>query len=302
MQLSLLLGAIGATYASPIEKRQSCVFGSYQCAGQALQQCSYGAGSVLSFSTIETCSSGTYCVVAGTNGYTGCLVGTAPSQASSSTVGKPSSTSAPPASTTLSIAATSKTTAPATTSPPAVTGVPCFPAYNSALGYNGGSKVSYNNVNYINSYYENAGWVPGPGANPSDGGWVSQGACGAGGVTSTSTSLPLSSVSSSVVATSKSASKTTPSPLPTNGPSTGGTYVNMVVGYWGAHPGSGELPLKSYCDPKIYTHINLAFITGFNPVVFDSDISARPNGYGPAQIAADIQYCQSIGIKIGASI
>ncbi|KAJ3057880.1 hypothetical protein HDU98_006009, partial [Podochytrium sp. JEL0797] len=69
--LITLISAIGAL-ASPValNKRQSCSFGAYQCSGQAVQQCAYGAGSVLSWTTVQTCTSGTYCT---TGSYVGCL-------------------------------------------------------------------------------------------------------------------------------------------------------------------------------------------------------------------------------------
>ncbi|KAJ3141424.1 hypothetical protein HK100_006853 [Physocladia obscura] len=48
----------------------------------------------------------------------------------------------------------------------------CFTNYDSSLSYPGGSKVSYNNANWIGSWWENPGYAPG--GDNSDGGWVSQ--------------------------------------------------------------------------------------------------------------------------------
>ncbi|KAJ3014103.1 UNVERIFIED_CONTAM: hypothetical protein HDU68_000432 [Siphonaria sp. JEL0065] len=61
----------------------------------------------------------------------------------------------------------------------------CFPAWDSTQNYPGGSTVSYNNVNWKNTWWENPGAAPG--AANGDGGWVSQGSCGGQGTTTTTT-------------------------------------------------------------------------------------------------------------------
>ncbi|KAJ3062694.1 hypothetical protein HDU98_001438 [Podochytrium sp. JEL0797] len=74
-------------------------------------------------------------------------------------------------------------------------GVPCSPSWDATLNYVGQSAVSFKNVNYVNSWWEN------PGADPlanADGGWVSKGACGTATPVA-STSVP--AVSSAAVAT-----------------------------------------------------------------------------------------------------
>ncbi|KAJ3012907.1 UNVERIFIED_CONTAM: hypothetical protein HDU68_000966, partial [Siphonaria sp. JEL0065] len=76
------------------------------------------------------------------------------------------------------VVATVTTTASATATP----GV-CFAAWKSTVGYNSGSSVSYNGVNYQSKWYENINSAPGAGG---DGGWISQGACVAGPTSTTS--------------------------------------------------------------------------------------------------------------------
>ncbi|KAI8613997.1 glycoside hydrolase superfamily [Chytriomyces sp. MP71] len=210
--------------ASPIEKRQSTCsnFGGYQCSGASLQQCAYGAGNVLGWTTIQTCGAGTVCSV---SGYIGCVAG-------SPSAVQPSSTS--------------KTFTGATTSPISKT-----PLSSTATPVK------------------------------------------------SSTTLPPTSSTNKPTTTAPPTTRA--SPLPTGG--TSGPNKYKIVSYWGAHPTGGEQNLKVYCDTKAYSIINLSFIDKILPKVsLSADITQRPNGYGLPQIATDVLYCQSIGVKIGVSV
>ncbi|KAJ3027349.1 UNVERIFIED_CONTAM: Chitinase 1 [Siphonaria sp. JEL0065] len=306
MQLPVLLTAVTAisvAFASPIQKRQvACSSnGQWVCTGQALQQCTYGAGGVLVLTTIQNCGAGTYCTV---GGFVGCAVGTPPS----TTVGGVTSTVAP--STTVQVPTTSTTT---TITTAVVTGnLPaCYPAWVSTTPYSGGAKVSYNNVNYVASWWEQ-------GTSPDqkgDGGWASQGPCGTGPAssTTTTTTVPIKS-STTTTTTSAAISTTAPTSVFTSSTTTTttakstttsvpGNYSNLIVGYWGAHPSAGELTLRAYCDLRAYDIIHLSFIDALAPVArFSSDITARPAPQTMASLAADILHCQSLGIRIGAAV
>ncbi|KAJ3012078.1 UNVERIFIED_CONTAM: hypothetical protein HDU68_001391 [Siphonaria sp. JEL0065] len=97
--------------------------------------------------------------------------------------------------TTTTVVVASSTTTTTTSS-----GSNCFAAWVSTQSYPGGSTVSYNNINYKNSWWESPGAVPG--ATNGDGGWVSQGACGSQQTTSTTTTtIPVKSSSTTTTTT-----------------------------------------------------------------------------------------------------
>ncbi|KAJ3025185.1 UNVERIFIED_CONTAM: hypothetical protein HDU68_007384 [Siphonaria sp. JEL0065] len=142
----------------------------------------------------------------------------------SSTVAQSSTT------TTTTVAQTSTTT---TTTVPVVTttasGSNCYPAWVSTQNYPGGSTVSYNNVNYKNSWWENPGSAPG--AANGDGGWVSQGACG-GQQSSTTTTTTVAVKSSSTTTTTTvpvKSSTTTTTTVPVKSSTTTTTTVPVVT-------------------------------------------------------------------------
>ncbi|KAJ3064033.1 hypothetical protein HDU98_000219 [Podochytrium sp. JEL0797] len=56
-------------------------------------------------------------------------------------------------------------------------GATCFAAYVSTQGYNAASQVSFNGINYVNTWYEAVGYAPGPNTSPTDGGWIAQSSC-----------------------------------------------------------------------------------------------------------------------------
>ncbi|KAJ3002172.1 UNVERIFIED_CONTAM: hypothetical protein HDU68_006417, partial [Siphonaria sp. JEL0065] len=85
----------------------------------------------------------------------------------------------------------------------------CFPVYSPLLNYPGGSTVSYNGINYINKWWENKGWVPGPNQAKSDSGWVSQGPCSSVslGTTSSTTKTTTTTTTANKIETTTSVSK-----------------------------------------------------------------------------------------------
>ncbi|KAJ3067774.1 hypothetical protein HDU98_009035 [Podochytrium sp. JEL0797] len=203
MKLSILALVAVAVNASPIEKRQTCVNGSYGCSGQNLQQCSYVDSSNLGWITITGCSAGTVCSVAG---FIGCVPGSAPAPpttaATTAAAVKPttsaSTTTAAPkattqASTQASIPATTQASTTAaqvqtTIKPPSTTatagtpttpsGLPaCFIGWSSTVAYTVNSQVSVSNINYQAKWYEGVGASP---VTNADGGWASQGPCNPG--------------------------------------------------------------------------------------------------------------------------
>ncbi|KAJ3072003.1 Chitinase 1 [Podochytrium sp. JEL0797] len=334
MQLPTLLTAIAAAcslvLASPIERRQAACStnGQWVCSGLALQQCAYGNGGTLTLSTIQTCSSGQVC--SATSSFVGCTTGTAPAVTTSTTAAAVVTSTAAVPKTTAATTAAVKTTAPAS-------GSGCYAAFVSGTAYNGGAQVSFNGVNYLAKWWEAGTVTP---DQPGDGGWSSQGPCGTAASKTTQTSaaqIPSTTADTTAVAqtsastpaattanttplvpstsaaitttaaltTSKAATTTAAAPPTTTTavtpPPVAGNYTNQIVTYWGAHPTAGELPLATYCNLNVYTIIQLSFITGLNPVSFDTDITQRPN-QNMAAIAADILHCQSLGIRVGISI
>ncbi|KAJ3067041.1 hypothetical protein HDU98_009736 [Podochytrium sp. JEL0797] len=136
MLLKSLLSVVAVSLASA----QSCTFGAYQCSGQTVQQCSYGAGNVLSWSAVQTCASGTYCTV---GSYVGCLTGTAPGATTAATTAAATKTPATTLSKTKATAvpttAATQTTAvppPVTTTSAAVTTASTTPATTTAASGN----------------------------------------------------------------------------------------------------------------------------------------------------------------------
>ncbi|KAJ3060606.1 hypothetical protein HDU98_003462, partial [Podochytrium sp. JEL0797] len=77
-----------------------------------------------------------------------------------------------------------------TVGPSIPVGTTCFAAYVPTLGYNAASQVSYQGINYINTWYEGAGYAPGPNSDPTDGGWVAQSSCPTSGTPPPSPSAP----------------------------------------------------------------------------------------------------------------
>ncbi|KAI9341137.1 lysozyme-like domain-containing protein [Obelidium mucronatum] len=172
----------------------NCAHGSYQCNGQVLQQCAYGNGNTLTWVPITTCTAGTVCSLASY----GCVPGTVPTSTkaasttkttttTTTTTGIKTSASTKPPSTTTTTTTTTKvpsttTTTTTTTSNVATTttggggtGLPgCYAPWAANQAYNSNSKVSLNNINYVNKWYENAGASP---ATNADGGWTKEGAC-----------------------------------------------------------------------------------------------------------------------------
>ncbi|ORY30722.1 glycoside hydrolase [Rhizoclosmatium globosum] len=233
MQLSSVLSvvaAITAVSASPIDisKRDTCTFGAYQCSGQSLNQCAYGAGGVLNWTLLQTCGTGTYCT---TSGYVGCLTGTNPNPQTTTAVAKTTTTST--TTTTTTTTAVKSTTTNAV--PPTTTAV-----------------------------------------------------------VKTTTAPIVQTTTAAVIKTTTTAAVVTTTGTP---PPPSGAYQNLIVSYWGAHPTAGELSLATYCDLNVYSIIQLSFINA-GTWVFDSDITQRDL----KQVAADVLYCQSKGIRIGASV
>ncbi|KAJ3007320.1 UNVERIFIED_CONTAM: hypothetical protein HDU68_003578 [Siphonaria sp. JEL0065] len=136
------------------------------------------------------------------------------SSTTTTTTNKPTST------TTTTIAIASTTIA---------SGTNCFATWDINQSYPGGSTVSYNNVNYKNTWWENPGAAPG--AANSDGGWVSQGNCGGQQTTSTTTTtvpVQLSSTTTTTTVQIKS-STTTTTTFPVKSSSTTTTTIPVVT-------------------------------------------------------------------------
>ncbi|KAJ3408522.1 hypothetical protein HDU80_005476 [Chytriomyces hyalinus] len=189
-QVGTLVQSIGITPMIGVNDDVNEVFTLADAAQVAAFAASTSYVSMVSFWVVAADSNGSYAktILAGLAG------------------GATTKTSTPASTTASSIAPSSVTSAPPVTTASGT----CFPAYNPSIAYSGQSKVSYNGVNYINTWYEGAGWVPGPGVSPSDGGWVSQGACG---TSATVVTLPQSTLTSasaaSTVMTSAKPSTTT---------------------------------------------------------------------------------------------
>ncbi|KAJ3027762.1 UNVERIFIED_CONTAM: hypothetical protein HDU68_003157 [Siphonaria sp. JEL0065] len=181
--------------ASALPQQSACTNGAYQCSGQSLQQCAYGAGNALTWVTITTCTSGTVCSLASY----GCVPGTPGSTTTTTTTKKATSVSTTSTTTTKVVTTTKAATSTTTTTTKASTSAStttttkaattttttttngggnnlpgCFTAWSSSVAYPSNSQVSFNNINYQNKWYENAGASP---ATNADGGWTSQGAC-----------------------------------------------------------------------------------------------------------------------------
>ncbi|KAJ3287458.1 Chitinase 1 [Rhizoclosmatium sp. JEL0117] len=108
------------------------------------------------------------------------------------------------------------------------------------------------------------------------------------------TTAPIVQTTTAVVVQTTTAAVVTTTGTP---PPPSGAYQNLIVSYWGAHPTAGELSLATYCNLNVYSIIQLSFINA-GTWVFDSDIT-HPD---LKQVAADVLYCQSKGIRIGASV
>ncbi|KAJ3029904.1 UNVERIFIED_CONTAM: hypothetical protein HDU68_010687, partial [Siphonaria sp. JEL0065] len=102
----------------------------------------------------------------------------------------------------------------------------CYAAWDSTQSYPGGSTVSYNNVNYKNTWWENPGAAPG--AANGDGGWVSQGACG-GPQTSTTTTVPVKSSTTTTTTVPVPTTSTTTTTVPVKTTSTTTTTTNVAT-------------------------------------------------------------------------
>ncbi|KAJ3076482.1 hypothetical protein HDU98_002926 [Podochytrium sp. JEL0797] len=189
---------------------QSCSFGAYQCSGSTtLQQCAYGPGNVLAWTTALTCSTGTVC---STSGYIGCVAGSAPA-----------TTAGPAPATTATSAAAKPTTtaaAPVTTAPaPATTaaassgsGAPCAAPFVSGTSYSGGAQVSFNGVNYVAKWWQSGTVTP---DQAGDGGWSSQGACGSAPAKTSATTAPVVATTAAVVPSTTAVVPTSAGVVPT---------------------------------------------------------------------------------------
>ncbi|KAI9349707.1 glycoside hydrolase superfamily [Obelidium mucronatum] len=112
MHLVSTLALLASTVAAL--PQSTCSNGAWQCSGQALQQCSYGAGNILGWTTIQTCGTGTYCT---TSGWIGCASGQAPqttAKTSATTVTSIAATTTKSTTTTTSTKASTSTTKAAT--------------------------------------------------------------------------------------------------------------------------------------------------------------------------------------------
>ncbi|KAI9332964.1 hypothetical protein BDR26DRAFT_993293 [Obelidium mucronatum] len=97
----------------------------------------------------------------------------------------------------------------------------CFAAWDSKVDYPGQNKVSYNGVNYVNKWWQNAGSDP---ASNKDGGWKSEGACGGSPAgsdspTTTTTTTTITTVAA-VITSSASNEATTTTTTTTTQPTT----------------------------------------------------------------------------------
>ncbi|KAJ3027653.1 UNVERIFIED_CONTAM: hypothetical protein HDU68_003411, partial [Siphonaria sp. JEL0065] len=91
--------------------------------------------------------------------------------------------------------------------PPLPVAASCAPPHDKTEGYVANSLVSLNGVNYQNTWYEAAGYVPGPNQKPTDGGWIAKSSCPKPDAPSSSPVIP--STTTSTTTTSKTTSTTT---------------------------------------------------------------------------------------------
>ncbi|KAJ3031141.1 UNVERIFIED_CONTAM: hypothetical protein HDU68_006272 [Siphonaria sp. JEL0065] len=150
---------------------------------------------------------------------------TSKTSTTTTTVAQPSSSTTTTTTIAKSSSTTTTTTAPVSTTTAA--GSDCYVAWDSTKSYPGGSLVSYNNVNYKNTWWENPGAAPG--AANGDGGWVSQGACGGPqSSTTTTTTVPIKS-SSTTTTTTVAKTSTTTTTIPVNSSSTTTTTTKVAT-------------------------------------------------------------------------
>ncbi|KAJ3009622.1 UNVERIFIED_CONTAM: hypothetical protein HDU68_002581, partial [Siphonaria sp. JEL0065] len=114
----MIVGSLLALVSSASLASAACTFGSYQCDGQALQQCD-GTGA---WYTMQTCSAGTVCSA---TGYVGCTVGQTTTtttttktitSSTTTTTTKKASTSSKPTTTTTTTTAGKTSVAPTSSS------------------------------------------------------------------------------------------------------------------------------------------------------------------------------------------